>query len=64
MATSITITKDQKRGAYSDVIEFLDELQTTYGSATNAAAVILRKSAEYTDWKDRTDSRRPKRKAV
>jgi len=50
MLTTVNITRDQRHGAYGDILDFLSEMAGTYGSATNAAAVLLRKTPEYRKW--------------
>ena len=51
MAKVVNITSTQRSGAYADVVRFLTEMSHTLGNATNAAAVLLRKTPEYTKWR-------------
>ena len=61
MAQVISITKNQRNGAYADVVDFVNDIARPFGSTTNATAVLLRKTDEYRDWQ-RTRTRH-KRKA-
>jgi len=50
MITTVNITRNQRHGAYGDILEFLSEMAGTYGSATNSAAVLLRGTPEFHKW--------------
>ena len=60
MAQVISITKNQRNGAYADVVEFVNDVARPLGSATNATAVLLRKTDEYRDWQRRMTRRKRK----
>ena len=51
MAKVINITPTQKQGAYADIVTFLTVMGDRYGSATQAAASLLRQTAEYAEWR-------------
>jgi len=61
MASTLNMTKQQKGGAYADILDFLGAHSARYGSTTNAAAALLRGTGEYRSWQANR-KRRPKRK--
>ena len=65
MGKMLNITPTQKNGAYADIIAFLSGMAAQFGSATNAAAVLLRRTPEFEHWsRDREAAKRSsKRKA-
>ncbi len=46
-----------------DVIDFVNEMSQELGSATNAAAVLLRSTDAYKKWQKQRPRKYPKRKA-
>jgi len=61
--STVTITRTQRKGAYADIIDFLEHLASIYGNSTNAAANMIRQSKEYQDWLAKQPKRTGKRKA-
>ena len=62
MAKVINITKVQRGGAYSDVVDFLTHMARTFGNTTNATANLIRSTKEYRAWRAQ-HSRQRTRKA-
>jgi hypothetical protein len=67
MTTAIILERRTGNGKYSDVIDVCDELgRNEYGSAVNAAAVLIRQSPKFTDTlnkiREREAEEQPRRK--
>ena len=63
MASVLNITRTQRDGAYADVLDFLDEMSSSLGSVTNAAASMIRNSEEFKRWSKARPTPRRRRKA-
>jgi hypothetical protein len=50
MGKVVNITGSQRKGAYEDIVDFLSDMAAQFGSATSAAAVLLRRTREYQRW--------------
>lgn len=58
----VLIRRDRRGNAYDDVVDFIQHIKSEFGSAGNAAAVLLRRTPEYAEWR-RRNSRAGKRRS-